>query len=137
MLYQDQNQYYFAKGKIRYKGEWITIDVPHGLTNYYRWWVEKFLWKKTSTSYHSPHITCLAGKHEKGLDKHPQWGKYDGQEVEFKYYTKIHTDAPWFFKGQYFWLQVECPLVSKIRTELGLKPNLKWPLHTTICYCGY
>jgi len=130
-------QFYFAKGTIRYNGDWIIVEAPYGVVNYYQWWVEKFLWKKISTSYHKPHITVLAGKHEQGLNKHPLWGKYDGKEVEFKYYTKIHTDSEWFSRGQYFWLRVECPLLPVLRTELGLKPSLKWPYHLTIGYCGY
>lgn len=131
------NNFYFAKGIVRYKGDWITVDCPHSIVNYYKWWVEKFIGKKTTTSYHRPHITVLAGKNEHGLNKHPLWGKYDGREVEFKYYSQIHTDNPWFFKGQYFWLRVECSILPKLRTELGLKPTLKWPYHMTICHCGY
>lgn len=129
--------FYLAKGVVRYKGGWITIEAPYDVVNYYKWWVEKFLGKKISTSYHKPHITVLAGKHEQGLDKHPLWGKYDGKEVEFKYYSTIHTDHDWFFRGKYFWLRVECSLLPVLREELGLKPNLKWPYHLTIGYCGY
>lgn len=131
------DKFYFANGVIRYKGDWIIVEAPYCVVNYYKWWVEKFLGKKISTSYHKPHITVLAGKHERGLDKHPLWGKYDGKQVEFKYYSHLYTDAPWFFKGQYFWLRVECPLLPVLRQELGLKPTLKWPYHLTIGYCGY
>lgn len=131
------SEFYFAKGIVRYKGEWVIVECPYDVVNYYKWWVEKFIGKKISTSYHKPHITVLAGKHERGLDKHPQWGKYDGQSVEFKYDSKIYTDHQWFFRGQYFWLRVQCPLLRQLRAELGLKPELKWPLHLTIGYCGY
>lgn len=131
------DKFYFAEGVVRYKGDWIIVDCPHSVVNYYKWWVEKFIWKKLSTSYHGSHITVLAGKHEQGLNKHPLWGKYEGKIVEFKYHSHIYTDHNWFFKGQYFWLRVECPFLAKIRTELGLKPNLKWPYHLTVGYCGY
>jgi hypothetical protein len=130
-------QFYVAKGILRYQGDWITVDAPHDVVNYYKWWVEKFLGKKISTSYHNPHITVLAGKHEQGLSKHPLWKKYDGKELDFLYQSEIYTDHDWFFRGQYFWLRVECPFLAQVRTELGLKPNLKWPLHLTIGFCGY
>jgi hypothetical protein len=130
-------KFYTAKGTIRYKGGWVIVECPHDIVNYYKFWIEKFLWKKISTSYHKPHITVLAGKHEQGLDKHPLWGKYEGKVVEFKYYSHIYTDNEWFFKGQYFWLRVECPFLEDLRKELGLKPHLKFPYHLTVGYCGY
>lgn len=131
------DKFYFAKGTIRYKGEWIIVECPHDVVNYYKFWIEKFLGKKISTSYHDPHITVLAGKHEQGLNKHPLWDKYEGKQVEFKYYSHIYTDNEWFFKGQYFWLRVECPFLATLRQELGLKPELRWPLHLTVGYCSY
>jgi hypothetical protein len=124
------NKFYFAKGKIRYKGEWIVVEAPYDIVNYYKWWVEKFIWKKISTSYHKPHITVLAGKHEKGLDKHPLWGKYEGKEVEFKYFSRIETDDRYLSYGRYFWLRVECPFLAQLRTELGLKPFNHWLLRS-------
>jgi hypothetical protein len=129
--------FYFAKGIVRYKGDWIVVECPWDVVRYYQFWVQKFIGKKITPSFHKPHITVLAGKHETGLSSHPLWGKYEGKQVEFKYYSHMHTDHKWFFKGKYFWLRVECPLLPVIRQELGLKPNLKWPYHLTIGNCGY
>jgi hypothetical protein len=125
-------RFYFAKGIVRYKGDWIIIEAPNDIVKYYKWWVEKFIWKKISTSYHKPHITVLAGKHEKVIDKR-NWGKYEGHEIEFKYYSTVYTDDI----GQYYWLLVDCPKIAEIRRGLGLKPKLKWPTHCTIGFCGY
>ena len=130
-------KYYTAEGTIQYKGDWITVQCPYGIVNYYKFWVEKFIGKKISTSYHSPHITVLAGKHEKGLSGHPLWKKYDGHRIEFRYDSKIYTDSPYITRGKYFWLQVDCPFLGQLRQELGLKPTLKWATHLTIGYCGY
>lgn len=132
-----EDKYYFAKGVIRYNDDWIIIECPKDIVNYYKFWVEKFLGKKISTSLHKPHITVLAGKHEKGFNKHRLWKRYEGLVVDFKYSSRIFTDHEWFFKGQYFWLRVKCPFVEQVRTELGLKPELRWPLHCTIGYCCY
>jgi len=133
MKIDDKEKFYVGHGTLRYKGDWIIVEVPFSIVNYYKWWVEKFIWKKTSTSFHKPHITVLAGKHEKGLNKHPMWGKYEGAVVPFKYYSTVKTDE----KGEYYWLLVECDFLKKVRMELGLNPELKFPLHATICYCGY
>jgi hypothetical protein len=127
------SKFYFAKGIVRYREDgWVIIEAPYSVVNYYKWWVEKFIWKKTTTSYHKPHITVVAAKHAPAKNA-ANWKKYDGQVVEFKYYTTIYTDH----KKQYFWLVVESPDIAKIRKSLGLPPELKWPYHLTICYCGY
>ena len=128
---------YHASGVIRYKGDWIILECPNSVVNYYKFWVEKFLGKKISTSYHGTHVTVLAGKHEKGLNKHPLWGKYEGKVVDFTYDSQLYTDNDWFIRGQYFWLRVQCPFLRDLRTELGLKPELRWPYHLTVGYCGY
>lgn len=127
------SNYYFARGIVRYKEDgWVIIETPKGIVNYYKWWIEKFTGKKISTSYHSPHITVVAAKHEAA--KNPRaWKKFDGKVVEFKYYSTLYTDE----KKEYFWLVVECPLIAEIRTSLGLNPKLKWPTHLTVGYLGY
>lgn len=122
---------------MRYKSDWIIIEAPYDVVNYYKWWIERFIGKKISTSYHKPHITVLAGKYDKGLNKHPNWGKHDNEIVEFKYFSEIKTDNEWFFLGEYFWLTVDCPIISVLRTELGLSPYPFHKPHLTIGYCGY
>jgi hypothetical protein len=132
----DNRKFYFSKGVVRYKNDgWVVIECPYSIVNYYKWWVEKMIGKKISTSYHKPHITVVAAKHEpaKNMDA---WKKRDGQVVDFKYYTDVRFDSDWSIQASYFWLVVECPTVADIRTELGLRPNLKFPAHLTIGYRG-
>jgi hypothetical protein len=146
-------EFYFAKGVVRYKGDWIIIEAPHDVVNYYKWWVEKLTWKKISTSYHGTHITVLAGKHEKVADRR-EWGRYDGEIITFKYFSTVYSAGgkkqvtkdgkllfdngkPVFEPYTYFWLRTHCPDIPKIRTSLGLKPLPKLPPHLTIGYCGY
>jgi hypothetical protein len=138
-------EYYFTKGIIRYKtNDWIIIEAPNSVVNYYKWWVEKLTWKKISTSYHGSHITVLAGKHEKPRNM-AEWAKYDGKEIELKYFSTIYSREDTaeqddgrgkkiLARAQYFWLTVETPWIPKIRTGLGLKPFPKWPPHLTIGY---
>lgn len=131
-------QTYQFIGQVKYKDDgWVIIECPLSVVNYYRWWVEKFIWKKTSTSYHKPHITIVAGKYDKGLTTHPNWRKFDNQKVEVFYEPKIHTDNEWFFLGTYFWLRVQCPKIKEIRNSLGLNDAPFHFPHLTICYRGY
>lgn len=132
------SDFYFAKGVVNYKKDgWVVIQCPDSIADYYSFWVRKFTGKKVSTSYWNSHLTVVPAKHEGDLTKNPLWGKHQGEIVEFKYYSQILTDHKWFFLGTYFWLRVECSMVNQIRVELGLKPNLKWPIHLTVAHRGY
>lgn len=129
-----ENKFYFAKGIIRYKEDgWVIIECPFSVVNYYKWWVEKMVGKKISTSYHKPHITVVAAKHEPAKIM-ANWKKREGQVVDFRYFSDIRCDADWPVLSHYFWLLVDCPAVKDIRVELGLKPNLKFAPHLTIGY---
>lgn len=129
---------YIVNGIVRYKPDgWVIIECPLSVVNYYRFWVEKFIGKKTSTSLHFPHCTVVAGKHDKGKEKHPNWKKYDGIKVQVQYDSQIYTDHDWFTQGEYFWLSVSCPYIKIIRNSLGLNDSPYHPPHLTVCFRGY
>lgn len=131
------NKYEFY-GKVVYKDDgYVIIECPLSVVNYYRWWVEKFIGKKTSTSYHKPHITIVAGKYDKGLTQNPNWNKFDGKLVKVQYEANICTDNNWLFMGEYFWLKVNCSEIKEIRNSIGLSDKPYHPPHLTICYRGY
>ena len=133
-----KEKFYFSTGTIDYRPDgWIILKVSPSIVNYYKFWIEKFIGKKISTSYHTPHVTILPAKHNGDFTKHPLWNKYQGKRVEFKYFSDILTDHDWFFMGTYYWLRVECPFIGILREELGLPPKLKWPAHVTVGYRGY
>ena len=129
---------YEFNGVVKYKDDgWIIIECPLSVVNYYRFWIEKFIGKRTSTSYHCPHISVVAGKYDKGCDKHINWKKFDGQKVKVIYESKIYTDNRWLFLGEYFWLRVNCPMIKIIRNSLDLNDAPYHPPHLTICFRGY
>jgi hypothetical protein len=128
---------YEFEGVVKYKEDgWVIINAPLSVVNYYRWWVEKFIGKKTTTSWHSPHITVVAGKYE-NREQHKNWKMFHNKKVKVVYESEIYTDSDWFFKGQYFWLRVESDIIGTIRKELGLVPQPFHRPHLTICFCGY
>jgi hypothetical protein len=129
---------YQFKGQISYRNDgWVIITCPLSVVNYYRWYIEKYIGKKTSTSYHLPHCTVVAGKYDKGLIKHHNWGKYYNQKVDVFYDGQIYTDNDWFMSGEYFWLKVQCPMIKTIRNSLGLNDKPYHDPHLTVCFKGY
>jgi hypothetical protein len=121
-------KWYTTKGKLKYSDNWwLVVDAHWSIVNYYKWVVERHIWRKISTPLHGAHITVLAGKHQQPVNKQ-FWGKYHGEEIEFEYCSVVKTD------GNYFWLEARCPELVFIRRELGLQDTPKWPYHLTIGY---
>lgn len=124
---------YWSNGKIKYNKNWVILQISQSIPNYYKFWVEKFTGRKISTSYHGGHVSIIAGKYE-DCTKHSLWNKYDGRVIPFEYESKIYTDNNCFILGKYYWLRINCPLLSQIRREFGLKPTPFHPFHITIGY---
>jgi len=81
-----------------------------------------------------PHITVVR---KEAIHNVRHWNRYAGQVVDFSYDPYVHHD------GVYWWLNVACPRLTEIRTELGLQPwtplvkppsGVEW-FHTTIGNC--
>ena len=120
---------YSAQGILQYKKDgWLVLSTPKSICEYYKWWVEKFLWKKATLPLHGSHVTVIAGKYN-DVSSHPCWQKYDGIKLSFYYDGVIYNDD-----DGYFWIKVECPELAAIRQELGLPPQPFWPYHCTICF---
>jgi hypothetical protein len=130
-------KYYECIGIVNYsdKDGWITMTLPQSLSNYYSWWVKRFIWKGVSTPLYGCHCTILPAKHNGDFRKHSAWKKHQGEKVKVIYESKIYTDNDWFFMGRYFWLRIQTDIVGQIRGEFGLPKELYWPLHATIGYC--
>jgi hypothetical protein len=136
------NQWYSFKGQVKYKDDgWVIITAPMSVANYYRTVIERLTWKKATTSLHFPHVTLVSGKHFKGLKNHPNWAKHQNEIVEVSYNNTIWSND--FvdrdkdgkeYKASYFWVRVDCPLIYKIREELGLPREHKKLPHLTICF---
>jgi hypothetical protein len=119
---------YKTTGIVRYKGEWVIIDVHNSIAKYYNWWVGRLSWKKGSTPYHGAHVTVLNGLYQKPA-YYANWGKYEGQEIEVEYDSVVYTND-----YGYYWLKVYTPWIKKIRNELGLSDTPKWHPHITVSF---
>jgi|15BtaG_2_1085339.scaffolds.fasta_scaffold09265_2 hypothetical protein len=114
-----------ATGTIKYGSRWAIVLVESSILKYYRhlYWITKSKTQKLNPGKREPHITLVAGDYE--TPSKPQyWGLYEGDTIEFEYSSPDNRDGM-------FWLPITCPMLSEIRIELGLNPNLKFPFHLT------
>jgi hypothetical protein len=109
-----------STGTLRYSADYrLVVEVCDGLAAYYRSMIPKCYpvqrprWDAHITVVRSmketPPITAL-------------WGKYEGETVTFNYEPEIRIDKT------YYWLNVWCDRLAKIRTELGLPPKSRWTM---------
>lgn len=108
-------------GTMRYSiwegGRRLVVEVDPELVKYYRSLVPGHL--PVQPSRWKPHITVVRA-HKEVPSNLGAWEKYEREEVEFTYTTHIHMD------GTYYWLNVACERLSKVRQELGLPVKSKW-----------
>lgn len=127
---------YKAKGKIVFNpltrdGEkpdklwWAIVECPKDIIDYYKYWVTKNKNFKLNTPSFGSHISIVRNEEPPDEFKH-MWGKRNGMEVEFTYTPDFETN------GDYWWLKVECPILSDIRLELGLPLEPRFDYHLSI-----
>lgn len=109
---------------------WCIVQLDREITRYYRWWLQK---EKHIKELHQPswdaHISVIRG--EGACKRHPElWKKYDGMEVNFMYEHGNFKSAPDPAGGTFYWIDVECPFLARIRKEMELPVG--WRFHITI-----
>ena len=100
---------------------WIVVDCDPGLGNYYRhlYWLARHRTERIQKPAWSDHITVV--RNEEPPNK-VAWMKHQGRRIEFRCGNVPRTN------GLYWWLDVNCLELDKIREELGLsEPEI--PFH--------
>jgi hypothetical protein len=122
-----------AEGKIIYdptagkaaNAWWVIVECPKDIMDYYHHWAKK----ENETILNKPlfgsHISVVRGEEPPDSLK-PQWRKHHEEAVTFHYSHEI------FSSGEYYWLEVACPRLEELRTELGLTANPEFGFHLTI-----
>lgn len=116
---------YRGEMKRRTKG-WCIITVDKEITRYYRWWLQYQYHIHLQPPSWDAHISVVRA--EPIQDEFQQyWKKYDKRRVEFSYeHGYIHkfrsgrndeNNVP----GDYYVINVKCPIIDEMRNELGLK----------------
>lgn len=117
---------------------WCIVDIDREITRYYRYWANQnpTWFGETRLDLCNPswdsHISVIRGEIPRDDLMH-LWRKYHGMEIEFRYSHEIRrsgdttaNDRP----DNYFFVDVECPFLSRIREEFDKPAN--WKYHITI-----
>ena len=110
------------KGTKHFDAWWALLICSEEIPRYYSWFALKYGVSIQTGSRWRTHISFIKGEKPQRM---PYWGRSKGEKVEFHYTNNIRWD-----NGKHAWLDVYCPRLSEIRTELGLKP--KETYHLTI-----
>ena len=87
----------------------LRVVIDPGISDFYRALIPK--WISVNGQMYPPHISVVR---KEIIPNTENWGKYEGQEVVFRYSNIIHSNEV------YFWLNVFCTKLEEIRIELGL-----------------
>lgn len=108
---------------------WCVVEVDREITRYFRWWMgyEKHIHLRQPSW--DAHISVVRGERLQSDVQH-LWKKYNGKRVDFLYQHvceySVGDDGD---GGQFYIVEVECPLLNTIRDELKLRTG--WKFHLT------
>jgi hypothetical protein len=92
----------------------LRVVVDPGIADFYRSLIPK--WITVNRQMYPPHISVIRKEISPiwTYEMIRYWGKYDGQEVSFRYSNIIHSGK------MYYWLNAFSTRLEEIRVELGL-----------------
>jgi hypothetical protein len=124
---------YRGEMKRRTNG-WCVVEVDREITRYFRWWMKYEKHIHLQPPAWDAHISIVRGEKIDPKFQHV-WKKYHGKKVDF-FYEHVNTYrmarsglSGSADDGVYYWVDVECPLMDTIRSELGLRKG--WKFHIT------
>lgn len=109
---------------------WCIVEVDREITRYYRWWLQKEQGIILQQPAWDAHISVVRG--EVACSRVPHlWKKHHHDRVSFEYdHGLIRKVADKDQPGWFYWIDVDCPQLSKLRADLGLPVG--WRFHITI-----
>lgn len=109
---------------------WAVMNVDTEITRHARWWVKRQYHVDLAPPSWDAHTSIIRGE-KPPPDKMHLWKKYDGKRIDFKYTNIVRQSGDTTTRpGNYWFVEVDCPLLSDIRHEFGF-PH-EWKLHITI-----
>ena len=122
---------YSSTGVIRYGFTNLVVDIDPEIVRYYRALMPKYI--QSNPQMYPAHISVVR---KEVPPKMEFWRKYEGEKIEFFYSPIVHQGSV------YFWLNVFCSRLEKIRVELGLSISSEYTrppeghVHTFHCTIG-
>jgi hypothetical protein len=103
-----------SKGPLRYShaknaGFKLILEVDPDLAYFDRAMIPKHI--SINPQKYAPHISVVRNEHCVNME---YWGKYEGEQIEFKYSNYIHNGEV------YWWINAFSAKLEEIRIELGL-----------------
>ena len=95
----------------------LIVEADQGISDFYRALIPKYYYAKPQK--YPAHISVVRKEVPVNLEN---WGKYEGEKIEFFYQSYIHIGTV------YFWLNVFCCRLEEIRLELGLPVDSPYTL---------
>ncbi|MNK46285.1 hypothetical protein D3C87_650670 [compost metagenome] len=118
---------------------WVVVELDRGITDYYRWWVNKeilnplgFERKGLQMPAWGAHMSIVRGEQPRP-DKLHLWNKYNGETVDFRYSYVVRQsgDTTGGDRPDVFWfVDSICAKGKALRDELGFPSN--WKFHITV-----
>lgn len=105
------------------KDWWAIVEVDREITRYYRHLVQREKWIELYQPSWDAHISIIRSEQPKAELIH-LWKKYNGHQILFKYKHDVQQH------GNYWTIDVKCPLLTQIRDEFNLPCD--WNFHLTI-----
>lgn len=107
----------FRNGKV--DPFWCVIECDKEITRYYRAWLQREKHMVLAQPSWDAHISVVRGERKANQPK--LWNKYHKWEIDFEYQHGVidsvkDKDQP----GTFYWIDVKCPQLNEIRSELGL-----------------
>ena len=120
-----------------YRGEmsrrtawWCVAEIDKEITRYCRWWLKTELHIHLQPPAWDAHISIVRG--EKPRNEHLlKWKKFHKHPTTIEWdHTDIRSDVDKTNGGLFYWINVVCPELDNIRSDLGLPTGFKY--HLTI-----
>lgn len=111
------------KKKVRAADDWhLILKVDNGISEYYRWWLQKRFGLYTNPPTWGCHVTVCDARQKPGNPA--VWRAYEGDLITIEY-------SPVIYQAWKFWcLPVRSNELTFMQKELGYSP--KSDLHITI-----
>lgn len=117
-LYKSYGTLKYSIGKEK-NAPRLILEIDKDISRYYRSFIPKSI--LYNIPKYPPHITVVREGKEQPL-KLEEWGKYEGEEIEFQYDNIIK------FGSVYIWINCFSKRLEEIRLGLGMEINSLYTL---------